>query len=392
MSKFRVTAALAAGVTIAAGLAAGAIQASASPAVDQSTGSLVPVGARNVCHPGHGLASCLAQVAVNRSGNVIQSGEPLASAFTPHMLEQAYDVTGLESGGRTVAIVDAYGYPSLESDLGVFRSTYKLGSCTTGNGCLTIEGQDGGAPPSGGNTDWDLEQALDVDIVSSICPDCKILMVEASSDLGQAENTAAATPGVVAISNSYIEGNQANQSAYHHPGIAITAGTGDDGYTGGEYPASDTYVTAVGGTSLFSAQNKRGFTETAWGGAGSGCGVNPVGKWQKKVKTTCQTKANSDVSAAADPNNGGLNVYDTYGYGGFIQVGGTSEATPLIASIYALSGDTKGNAVSIPYKNTKHLYDITAGSNGGCGSPLCQAGKGWDGPTGLGTPDGVRAF
>lgn len=397
MKKLTVAAGLAAGCLAAGGVSAAFQGASAasvpSSAHASSVARFTPTGARHVCKPSHTVATCLAEAATNVYGRIIQSSRPLASAFTPQMLQAAYDVTGLQSGGRTVAIVDLYGYPQLESDLGVFRSTYGLGACTTANGCLTIEGQDGGAPPTGGNQGWDLEQALDVDMVSAMCPDCKILMVEAASNVSQAENTAAATPGVVAISNSYIDGNQHNDPAYHHPGIAITAGTGDSGYTGGEYPASDTYVTAVGGTSLFVASNKRGFTESTWSGTGSGCGVNPQDAWQSKLNTGCTTKANSDVSAAADPSNGGLNVYDTNGYGGFIQVGGTSEATPLVAAIYALSGNTKGIAARIPYKHKSHLYDITTGSNGSCSpSQLCTAGVGWDGPTGLGSPHGVKGF
>lgn len=395
-SKTKTIAVAVAGGALVATSFTAALQAASASSPQGAASSYVATGSRHVCAPTPkpGFATCLAAVATNADGQIIQSSKPLAAAFTPAMLEKAYGVTGLKSGGRTVAIVDAYGYPTLESDLATFRSQYGLPACTTSNGCLTIEGQTGGAPPSGGDTNWDLEQALDVDAVSAMCPDCKILMVQATSDFDAAENTAATTAGVVAVSNSYISGNQPNDPAYHHPGIAITAGTGDDGYTGGEYPASDTYVTAVGGTSLFASSNKRGFTESTWSGTGSGCSVNPMGKWQKKSHTTCSTKANSDVSAAADPSNGGLNIYDTNGYGGWVQVGGTSEATPIIAAIYALSGNTAGDAVSIPYakKSQKHLYDITTGSNGSCGAPLCQAGKGWDGPTGLGTPHGVKGF
>jgi subtilase family serine protease len=386
--------------SVAAGLAVVALAASGLAVFSSASATPVAapgaqfraVGARHVCAPRPHFASCLAEAATNVYGQIIQSSKPLAAAFTPQMLEQAYNVKGLKGNGRTVAIVDAYGYPELESDLATFRSTYHLGACTTANGCLTIEGQDGGAPPSGSSTDWDIEQALDVDAVSSICPDCKILMIEAASDLSQGVDTAAATKGVVAISNSYVEGDSGEDPAYHHPGIAITAATGDYGYDPGEYPASDTYVTAVGGTSLYASTDKRGYTESAWSGAGSGCGINKQGAWQKKVHTTCTTKANSDVSAAADPSNGGLNVYDTSGYGGWVQVGGTSEASPIVAAVYALSGGTKGIAVKIPYANTKYLNDVTTGSNGSCGAPLCQAGKGWDGPTGLGTPNGAKGF
>jgi subtilase family serine protease len=338
---------------------------------------------------------CAAVGVAGANGRLVTSAKPLATAFTPQDLEKAYDVQGLQSGGRTVAIIDVAGYPTLESDLATFRSQYGLPACSTASGCLTIEDEHGGHsyPPT--DSGWDVEQALDVDSVSSICPDCKILVLQAQdtvADLEIAVDTAAATAGVVAISNSYTAGRSGDDSAYDHKGIAITAATGDYGYSGdnGQFPASDSKVTAVGGTSVFPDSSPRGFHETVWSGTGSGCGLSAQGKWQKNRHTTCSTKANSDVSAAADPDNGGLNIY----IGGFEQIGGTSEATPIVAAIYALSGDTLGYPVKIPYKKASksHLYDVTSGSNGSCGTPLCTARKGWDGPTGVGTPNGVAGF
>jgi hypothetical protein len=78
--------------------------------------------------------------------------------------------------------------------------------------------------------------------------------------------------------------------------------------------------------------------------------------------------------------------------------GGTSVASPIIASVYALAGNastTQGNpgAGSIYASDPSNLNDVTSGSNGSCGgSALCTAGSGWDGPTGLGTPNGIGAF
>lgn len=390
---------------IYSGIAAGALAVSALAAV-QTGASAMPAGAGSatshavrVCatHPKPGHASCYAMAVTAAIGKISTSVHPLQTAFTPSDIQSAYGLTGLKSNGRTVAIVDAYGYPGLASDLATFRSTYGLPAC--GSGCLKIVGQSGGNPPAGndGGTGWDVEQALDVDAVSSACPDCHILVVEATSNsfsgLEQAENTAAATSGVVAISNSYGGGNGSNTSAYNHKGIAITASTGDDGYQGGSYPASDTNVVAVGGTSV---TRSSGYPETAWSGAGSGCGTNPQPKWQKSVGTTCNTHAQADVSAAADPNLGGLNVYCASlayeGCSGFAQIGGTSESSPLIAAVFALSGKTKGYPAKYLYKNPGGLNDITSGSNGGCGVPLCTARVGWDGPTGMGTPNGVSSF
>ncbi len=332
---------------------------------------------------------------------------PPASALTPKQLQDAYNLTGLKSKGRTVAIVDAFGYPKLERDLRIFRKYFNLPPCTTKNGCLTIMNQRGSTTHLPAfNLGWAGEQALDVDAVSSACPDCKIVVVQAAHSnlpaLGKAVAMAAKQKGVVAISNSYSGHDALDKNwgqYYHQEGIAVTASTGDSGYTHAGYPASSSYVTAVGGTSLTKSAGKaRGWSESAWSGAGSGCSRwNPAIKGSGPFDTGCKTKrAESDVSAAADPNRGGLAWYhpvsETQSAWG--QVGGTSESSPIIASVYALSGNTKGLANQIPYANSKNLFDVTTGANGsGCKpSQICTARKGWDGPTGLGTPNGVNGF
>ena len=119
-------------------------------------------------------------VMTGANGKVHGSAKPLA-AFTPADIQKAYNLKGLKSGGATVAIVDGYGYSGLEADLKMFRSTYNLPACTVSNGCLTIIDEHGGHNYPPDNSGWDPEQALDVDMVSSACPDCKILMVQAIS-------------------------------------------------------------------------------------------------------------------------------------------------------------------------------------------------------------------
>jgi subtilase family serine protease len=324
--------------------------------------------------------------------------QPFAAGFTPTDVQKAYKLTGLSASGRTVAIVDAYGYPNLESDLATYRSNYGLPACTTANGCFKRMDQNGGSTNPPYDPGWAIEQALDVDAVSAACPDCKILVVQANSnsysDLGTAVNRAAMQAGVSAISNSYggccgIH----DMSAWNHPNIAVVASTGDSGYDTGSYPASDDHVVAVGGTSVTRDGSSRGYHETAWSGAGSGCGVNPKPAWQSKADTHCSTKASADVSAAADPSLGGLVIYCGSACGGWAQYGGTSEASPIIGAVYTLSGNTTGYPAKMAYgRKKKFLYDITSGSNGSCGVPVCTARQGWDGPTGMGTPRGIRAF
>jgi subtilase family serine protease len=355
-----------------------------------------------------GAATCQALKMVDAKGVAPTATAPPAGGLDPTELKNAYKLTGLTSGGRTVAIVDAYGYPNLERDLGVYRSTFGLSPCTRANGCLRVINQTGGTSLPRTNVGWAQEQALDVDAVSAACPDCKILVVQARSasfgNLGTAVNTAAKQPGVVAISNSYGSTGDASDSSYgkyyNHPGIAVTASTGDNGYQGGSYPASSTYVTAVGGTSLVADSSARGWSETVWSGAGSGCSTyNTALAAAASFNTGCAKRAMADVSAAADPGKGGLAVYyptsaskSTWG-----QFGGTSESSPIIASVYALAGHTGagvgGYPNATPYGHAGSLFDVTSGNNGTCPtSQWCTARAGWDGPTGLGTPNGVGAF
>jgi hypothetical protein len=239
-------------------------------------------------------------------------------------------------------------------------------------------------------------------MVSAACPSCKILLVEAKSasfaNLGTAVDTAAGWPGVVAVSNSYGGSDAADSSYgkyYNHPGIAVTVSSGDNGY-GVEYPASSQYVVAVGGTSLKRDSSQRGWTETAWSGAGSGCSAyNVKPAWQTSA-TQCAKRAVADVSAVADPYTG-VAVYDSTAYqgrSGWLVFGGTSASSPIVASVYALGG-THGMAYPAQWtwQNTGGLNDVTGGSNGSCSTAVwCTSGSGWDGPTGLGTPDGASSF
>jgi hypothetical protein len=200
------------------------------------------------------------------------------------------------------------------------------------------------------------------------------------------------------VSNSYGGGEYAgevtDESAYFdHPGVVITASSGDNGY-GVSFPAASRFVTAVGGTTLLRNASARGWTETAWSGAGSGCSAY-VAKPLWQTDAGCVRRAIADVSAVADPSTG-VSVYDSYGYKGqrgWFVVGGTSASAPIVGGVYAVAGNaSKVVYGSAPYANTAGLFDVISGSTGSCGSYLCIAGAGYDGPTGLGTPDGIGAF
>ena len=366
----------------------------------------------HVCSsPGSGTAACdaIRHDRVDANGKVSPNVVP--AGYGPADIQAAYGLAGATTStaitGKTVAIVDAYDDPSAEKDLGVYRSQFGLPACTTANGCFKKVNQSGNSSMPRGNGGWGQEISLDLDMVSSACPNCHILLVEASSasfaNLGAGVNTAAKL-GAAAISNSYGGSDSSATDAYNHPGIAVTASTGDNGY-GVQSPASFPGVVAVGGTSLTrDASVPRGFTESAWSGAGSGCStINPKPTWQTSA-TLCNFKANADVSAVADPNTG-VAVYDSYAYqgaSGWMQFGGTSASSPIIASVYAqgsalgaVNGTTIPNVAAYTWQHAASLHDVTSGSNGSCPTAVwCDAGTGtgWDGPTGLGTPNGTGAF
>jgi subtilase family serine protease len=339
-----------------------------------------------------GYASCSSRVVTDAKGAPAATAAP--AGYGPSDIRSAYNLNGSNST-QTVAIVDAYDDPNAESDLATYRSQYGLSPCTTTNGCFRKVNQSGSTRYPRANAGWAEEISLDIDMVSASCPGCHILLVEANNsslaNLGDAVNYAA-SQGVAAISNSYGGSEFSSETAYagyySHPKIAITVSSGDNGY-GVEFPAAADTVTAVGGTSLLRDNSTRGFTETAWAGAGSGCSAyvkKPT--WQKD--TGCARRAVADVSAVADPNTG-VAVYDTYRDGGWLVFGGTSVSSPIVGSVYAM-GNPAGSP-SQPYATLSGLFDITSGSNGSC-SPgyLCTAGPGYDGPTGLGTPNGTSAF
>lgn len=361
-----------------------------SPAV--STPAAVAASSVSFCAPaGEGQATCYAQVMTSSSHS---AAKPSGLGATD--IRSAYRLSATAGAGRTVAVVTAYNDPTAESDLAVYRKKFNLAPCTTKNRCFRKVNQTGGSKLPTANAGWAGETSLDIEMVSAACPSCKILVVEAKSsamaDLGAAVNYAA-TQKVSAISNSYGSTDSTQRDAYNHPGIAVVAAVGDTGYGSGA-PASFSTVISVGGTTLKRANNARGWTETAWSGSGSFCStVSARPAWQ--TATRCQGKAMSDVSAVADPNTG-VAVYIGTKFGGVVgwQVsGGTSAAAPIIAGVYAMSGRTSGYPAAYTWAHASKLNDVTKGTNGRCATAVwCTAGKGWDGPSGLGTPNGTAGF
>jgi subtilase family serine protease len=352
---------------------------------------------------------------------------PEGDGYGPSQLQSAYGLTSAsadDGSGTTVAVIDAYNDPSAASDLAEYRSAAGLPALTSGQ--FTVYNQEGETSPLPAEAplddDWTLEESLDVDMVSAICPLCKIDLVEADNDTGDglyiAEETAATTLGAKYISNSWGGSETSEDTTYDSeyfgvPGVVYTAAAGDSGYAGGViYPATSPNVVSVGGTTLETADNSRGWTESVWDtssdeGTGSGCSAyEPQPSWQSAISiltAACSNRVDNDVAADASPNTGAA-IYDTSNdNGGWVEVGGTSESTPIIASVFALAGnDGNGgnNAAESIYDNTGDLNEVTASSNGTCTPPtadsvLCTATGApdtYNGPTGWGTPDGLGAF
>ena len=417
-------------------------------AVQQATGvSASQVAVSNVCPaPSAGHATCAAQVLVLRSdhrpihpsvarrrtfGQLFPSRRALAAALaagpapaatgsmssapasppaagSPDYLQQAYDLTYLSQtagGADTIAVVDAGDDPNAASDLAAYRSAFGLPPCTVASGCLEKVNQSGGSTPlpSSAGSDWVMEESLDLDAISALCPNCHILLVEANSsslsDLNAAVTTAASL-GASQISASWTS-TSATAVPFTLPSVPLIAATGDHGYPGAgvdNYPAALPGVTAAGGTMLSEAPTStdlRGYGEAAWSlnssgpgwGGGSGCDLGET-KPAYQTDTGCTGRAYADISADADPDTG-LQVYDS-GDGGWFVMGGTSLATPLIAAFEALAG-VGGTTAQWAYSDSSRLNDPATGSTGSCAaaiSYICNAGPGYDGPTGAGSISG----
>ena len=310
--------------------------------------------------------------------------------YGPANIDAAYNLPQSSTNPSMIAIITAYDDPNAESDLAYYRTTFGLGDCTTANGCFTKINQSGERGPyPAPSVRWAQETSLDLDMVSAVCRNCQILLVEAQSsnvsDLGTAVNTAV-NKGATVVSNSYGTGIESSSEAsvcdtyYNHPGVAIVASTGDQG-PGVHLPAVCPGVIAVSGTTLSSSG-----IETAWSNSGGGCSQY-ISKpsWQYSVASGCNMRAVADVSALGDPNTG-FYTYDTYQYNGFYEAGGTSASAPLIAGIYGLAGNAHSLVTPAEYlwinryAKAGMLFNIPANSTtafsyqGGLGSPNSMSG------------------
>lgn len=366
----------------------------------QGTSSTVVAGHptpdyRAVCPPRPGHATCRSFIRTDVHG-LGKNGLP--QGYGPADLESAYNLPTDLGAGTVVAITGDGGYSKAESDLATYRSTYGLPACTISSGCLTLvneEGQTSPLPPD--QSGWWPESGLDMDMVSSACPLCKILYVESNDNEGttgllKSINTAVSL-GATIVTNSWGDysqnpwGDKQYRQYFNHPGTVILFASGDIGYGAAE-PDSKQLV-MVGSTSLTRSSNKRGWSESVWGGSTSWCSTgNSAAKWMPKVG--CKGRLMVDVSTDGDPDTGPA-VYENGHWG---VEGGTSASSPFVAGIYALGGNSANlKASQSLYADPNDFYDVTTGSDGNCSPAIfCKAGVGYDAASGMGTPNGIGAF
>jgi subtilase family serine protease len=334
-------------------------------------------------------------------GNATSGPTGLTPAQVRHFYR--FDQILNQGAGQTIAIVDAYDDPNIESDLAVFSTQFGLPACTTNNGCFKKIYASGKPRTDPG---WSLEMALDVEWAHAIAPAAKIVLVEAASNsfanLIQAVDVAV-NNGASAVSMSFGGNEFSSQTTYDahfsHAGVTFTASSGDSG-SGVEYPAASPNVVAVGGTTIQMNSDSTYKSETAWSGSGGGqSSVETEPSYQLGFGIASQNKRGvPDVAYDADPNTG-FPVYDSVRYqgqAGWFQVGGTSAGAPQWAALIAIVNSMRVaankatlNGAQLALYNTSayntNFHDIVNGSNGSCGT-LCNASLGYDFVTGLGSP------
>jgi subtilase family serine protease len=332
------------------------------------------------------------------------------NGYAPVQIRDAYGLNALSENGSgiTIAIVDAYGSPTIANDVATFDNQFGLPAIN-----LTIA-QPEGKPTK--NAGWALETSLDVVWAHALAPDAHILLVEAKSasttDLLNAINYAT-SQGAQVVSNSWggseFSGETSYDSDFAHTGVVYLASAGDSG-AGVEWPSASPNVVGVGGTTLTINSSNGTYTyggETAWSSSGGGLSAyEPRPPYQNNwVSVVGSARGVPDVAWDADPNTGGA-VYDSTvydGQSGWFEVGGTSVGSPSWAAVVALIDQARGAGNYLSSGTTSHniltdlynlagttgstgyvtnFHDITSGSNGNPALP------GYDLVTGIGSPVG----
>lgn len=314
--------------------------------------------------------------------------------YTPAQVRRAYafDQIVNDGAGQKIAIVDAYGSPTIQKDLDAFSAQFGLPKTT-----VQIYYPNG--KPNRTDGGWALETALDVQWAHAIAPAATIILV-VSKD-ASLRNLLAAVDyavklGAKQISMSWGAKEFSSETSYdshfNKTGVTFTAASGDNG-AGILWPAVSSYVVGVGGTSLSLDGSGNVISETAWSGSGGGTSAYVTKPAYQSSFQTSTKRMVPDVSYNGDPNTG-VPVYSSTAYSGstgWFTVGGTSAGAPQWAALVALVNSSRSASLSntdtplyqlgAPATHSLYYRDVTSGNNGGY-----TAGTGYDEVTGLGSP------
>jgi subtilase family serine protease len=330
-------------------------------------------------------------------------------------------------GSGTVAVVDAYDYPTAQKDFAVFSNQFGL-PCTNQGSPSASNCSDqfqqvyatGSKPAANGS--WALEEALDIEWAHAMAPGAKIVLVEAASNsyadlftavdvagnevsCGTATSCTGGT-GFGEVSMSWGGSEFSTESSYDQHfqtyGVVYFAAAGD---SGGKtiYPSVSPYVVSAGGTTVNRNSSGNFISETAWSSGGGGrSAYEPVPLYQAPVENLVGTKRGTpDFSFDSNPNSG-VFVYDSTPYNGsegWWIIGGTSVASPSLAGIVNLASSAHAfqssstNELGLIYSicgsgsstcSSADFRDITSGSAG-----HYTAAVGWDFTTGVGSNQGL---
>ncbi|HWE94996.1 MAG TPA: S53 family peptidase [Tepidisphaeraceae bacterium] len=370
--------------------------------------TVIPVNLSQVVHPALSLTP-----AATTSG---------VGGYTPAQIRQAYgfDQATFANGsvqgngaGQTIAIIDPYSDPNIANDLNTFDAQYGIAAPPSFKNVSETGGSVASIATDAG---WAGEIALDVEWAHAIAPGANILLVTANSaslgDLLTAVDYARNAPGVSTVSMSWGGSEFYRQTAYDsyfttpagHTGVTFVAASGDSGsFWGPQWPASSPNVLSVGGTTLTLNASGTYGSETGWGGSGGGISsVESEPAYQAGVQNT-GARTTPDVSYNADPNTG-FAIYDSVPYqgqSGWTVVGGTSAGAPQWAALVSIAdqgralnhlGTLDGVNQTLPmlysmYNGngtyTTSFHDVSTGAS----SWFMSAGQGYDGVTGLGSPN-----
>jgi len=298
-------------------------------------------------------------------------------------------------GGGVIVIVDAYDYPSAAADLAAFSTEFGLPQAN-----FTVQYASGRKPTNGCRSGWQGEEALDIEWAHAMAPNAAIVLMEASS------NSNAALYQAVTAANSYIashggkgeismswggsetSGESSSDSYFKQSGVVYFASSGDS--PGVIYPSSSPYVVSAGGTQV-NRSNGNYTNQTAWSSGGGGASKYEARpSFQNSISGIVGTKRGTPDLSFDSSGGSPVAVYNSNCYGGWLQVYGTSVASPSLAGIINAAGGfaSSSNAENtLIYSNmgySAYFTDITSGS---CGTHSAAAG--WDFCTGVGVDHGL---